>query len=78
METTSFSASPKRSGTLRAECLDVRWFASLTEAKQLIEVWRREYYESRLHRSLGERTPREFVRQVAASRDLSCQLTAAG
>jgi len=25
-------------GTLRAECLDVYWFATLTEAKQIIEV----------------------------------------
>jgi len=32
-------------GTLRAECLDVHWFASLTEAKQVIEGWRREYNE---------------------------------
>lgn len=64
-------------GTLRAECLDVHWFASLAEAKQLIEAWRREYNESRPHRSLGERTPNEFARQIAASRDLSCELTAA-
>src|SRR5713226_8875574 len=48
-------------GTLRAECLDVHWFATLTEAKQLIEAWRREYNESRPHRSLGERTPSEFA-----------------
>jgi len=25
-------------GTLRAECLDVHWFATLTEAKQIIKV----------------------------------------
>ena len=48
-------------GTFRAECLDVHWFATLTEAKQLIEAWRREYNESRPHRSLGERTPYEFA-----------------
>jgi hypothetical protein len=30
-------------GTLRAECLDAHWFATLAEAKQLIELWRREY-----------------------------------
>jgi putative transposase len=50
-------------GTLRAECLDVHWFATLTEAKQIIEAWRREYNESRPHRSLGERTPHEFASQ---------------
>jgi len=47
-------------GTLRAECLDVHWFATLTEAKQVIESRRRENNESRPHRSLGERTPSEL------------------
>jgi putative transposase len=63
-------------GTLRAECLDVDWFATLTEAKQLIEAWRREYDDSRPHRSLGERTPNEFASQIAARRDLTCSTTA--
>ena len=58
-------------GTLRAECLDVHWFATLAEAKLLIEAWRREYNESRPHRSLGERTPSEFASQYAASRVLT-------
>ena len=58
-------------GTFRAECLDAHWFATLAEAKQLIEAWRREYNESRPHRSLGERTPNEFASQVAASRELT-------
>ena len=57
-------------GTLRAECLDVHWFATLTEAKQVIEDWRREYNESRPHRSLGERTPSEFACQIALKGDL--------
>ena len=65
-------------GTLRAECLDVHWFATLTEAKQIIEAWRREYNESRPHRSLGERTPHEFASQIAASRDLTCSTTVGG
>ncbi len=56
-------------GTLRAECLDVHWFATLTEARQLIESWRREYNESRPHRSLGERTPSEFACQIALQGD---------
>jgi hypothetical protein len=57
-------------GTLRAECLDVHWFTTLIEAKQVIESWRREYYESRPHRSLGERTPSEFACQIALNGDL--------
>ena len=63
-------------GTLRAECLDAHWFASPTEAVERIESWRREYNESRPHRALGERTPHEFARQIAASRDLPCSTTA--
>jgi putative transposase len=57
-------------GTFRAECLDAHWFATLTETRQLIETWRREYNESRPHRAFGERTPNEFACQIAASRDL--------
>src|ERR1700758_4921135 len=51
-------------GTLRAECLDVHWFATLTEARQIIESWRHEHNESRPHRSLG-RTPSEFACPIA-------------
>ena len=40
-------------GTFRAECLDVHWFRTIAEAKQLIEGWRREYNESRPHRALS-------------------------
>ena len=57
-------------GTLRAECLDAHWFTTLAEAKQLIELWRREYNESRPHRALGEQTPSEFASRFAAQRKL--------
>lgn len=59
-------------GTLRAECLDAHWFGNLAEACQRIEAWRTEYNASRPHRALGEQTPNEFARQIAASRDLPC------
>ena len=62
-------------GTLRAECLDTHWFSTLTEAKETIEAWQREYNESRPHRALGERTPSEFANEVAASRDFIGQQT---
>jgi putative transposase len=39
-------------GTFRAECLDTHGFMDLKDAKQLIELWRREYNESRPHASL--------------------------
>jgi putative transposase len=58
-------------GTLRAECLDAHWFGDLAEAAQQIAAWKLEYNASRPHRALGERTPDEFAREIAASRDLS-------
>jgi putative transposase len=61
--------------TLRSECLDAHWFATLTEAKQIIEAWPKEYNESRPHRALGERTPNEFASEFAASREPTGQPT---
>ena len=58
-------------GTLRDECLDVHWFMTIVEARQLIEVWRGEYNESRRDRALGEQTPSEFASQFAAQRELT-------
>jgi putative transposase len=58
-------------GTFRAECLDAHWFTSVSEAKQIIEAWRREYNESRPHRALGEMTPSEFAGQLGASPQLA-------
>lgn len=58
-------------GTFRAECLDAHWFTSLTEAKHLIEEWRREYNGSRPHRALGEQTPSEFASRFAAHGELT-------
>jgi len=56
-------------GTFRTECLDVHWFASIAEPRQLIEVWRWEYNESRPHRALGEQTPSEYASQFATQRE---------
>jgi len=58
-------------GTFRDECLNVHWFETLAEAKQLIEGWRREYNESRPHRALRDKTPSEFASQYAASHELA-------
>ena len=63
-------------GTLRSECLDAHWFATLAEARQVIEAWRHEYNESRPHRALGERTPNEIANEFAASRELIGSQTA--
>ena len=58
-------------GTFRKECLDAHWFTTLTDAKQIVEAWRREYNEGRPHQALSERTPNEFASQFAASRELT-------
>jgi putative transposase len=47
-------------GTLRDECLNMQAFASVAEARSLIERFRRAYNEERPHSRLGYRTPAEF------------------
>lgn len=51
-------------GSLRDECLNVNWFASLAEAKHALEDWRRDYNESRPHSALKELSPDEFARTI--------------
>ena len=50
-------------GQLRDECLNVHQFASLDEARTIIEAWRVDYNQRRPHSSLGHLTPNEFVAQ---------------
>jgi putative transposase len=47
-------------GKFRDECLSMEWFRSRTEARILIEIWRRHYNDVRPHSSLQYRTPTEF------------------
>ncbi len=54
-------------GSLRDECLNVHWFATIAEAKALIEAWRRHYNESRPHMALGNQTPREYLLRTSSS-----------
>ena len=49
-------------GKFRDECLSMEWFRSRTEARVLIEIWRRHYNDVRPHSSLDYRTPHEFRR----------------
>lgn len=58
-------------GTFRDECLNIHWFETLAEARQLIEGWRQEYNGSRPHRALKDRTPSEFASEHAANRMLT-------
>jgi putative transposase len=47
-------------GRLRAECLDLYGFASLEEARQIIEGWRIDYNHVRPHTALGNQTPAAY------------------
>ena len=48
-------------GRLRDECLNEHLFASLPEARRIIEEWRTDYNTNRPHTSLGGLTPTEFA-----------------
>jgi putative transposase len=52
-------------GSLRNECLNVHWFASMAEARAVVEAWRVDYNETRPHTSLKDQTPSDFARGVA-------------
>lgn len=52
-------------GKLRDECLNAHWFLTLTDARSVIEQWRREYNEERPHSALDYLPPEEFARQHA-------------
>ena len=53
-------------GRLRDECLNVEWFNSLAQARQMLSTWRMHYNEQRPHSSLADRTPASFARQFRA------------
>jgi putative transposase len=44
-------------GKFRDECLNVHWFRSLADARQIIEDWRQSYNTERPHSALCGRTP---------------------
>jgi putative transposase len=55
-------------GRFRDECLTLEWFRTRSEAKAVIETWRRHYNDVRPHSSLGGRTPSEFKREIEIQR----------
>jgi hypothetical protein len=54
-------------GRLRDECMGVEAFYNLAEARVVIEDYRRYCRDQRPHSSLGYRTPKAFVAQLAAA-----------
>ncbi|MEE8381085.1 MAG: transposase, partial [Thermodesulfobacteriota bacterium] len=53
-------------GKLRDELLNREIFTTLTEARVLIEQWRKEYNHIRPHSSLGYRSPVPGARLLVA------------
>jgi putative transposase len=51
-------------GRLRDECLNQNWFTDLADAKETIELWRKDHKEVRPHSSLGYLTPMEYINQL--------------
>jgi putative transposase len=48
-------------GKFRDECLNEHWFASVAEARALIEAWRVDYNTVRPHSALQGATPEQFA-----------------
>ena len=48
-------------GLLRPECLNINWFETIDEAKQIVEAWRRGYEESWPHMAHNGMPPGEFA-----------------
>lgn len=48
-------------GRLRDECLNINWFISLKQAREIIEEWREDYNKVRPHGSLNDLTPVEYA-----------------
>ena len=51
-------------GRLRDECFNTNWCVDLADAREKIELWRKDYNEVRPHSSLGYLTPSEYIHQL--------------
>jgi putative transposase len=65
-------------GSLRDECLNLHWFATMAEAKAVIAAWRQDYNESRPHMALGHRTLSEYLLGTGPSGSATGPLTGKG
>jgi len=61
-------------GKFRDECLSLEWFRNRTEAKIVIENWRRHYNEVRPHSSLSYQTPVEFKSKRSSTNPIAAVL----
>jgi len=58
-------------GKFRDECLSMQWFKNRTDAKTLIENFRREYNEIRPHSSLRQLTPIQFKQTLSTTKPIA-------
>jgi putative transposase len=58
-------------GKFRDECLNVHWFRSLTDARQIIEDWRQSYNTQRPHSALVGRTPTQHAVDYQQAKSLA-------
>ena len=54
-------------GRLRDECLNGEVFFNLTDAREKLERWRRDYNRHRPHSALADRTPQEFAAVIGGA-----------
>ena len=52
-------------GKLREYCLDLHWFASIEDARSILNDWKHHYNFVRPHRSTGKKPPAVFVKEAA-------------
>jgi len=50
----------------RDECLNMNWFMSLEDARDIVERWRRDYNEFRPHSATSYLTPAEFAQKTVS------------
>ncbi|BCQ58030.1 hypothetical protein BLKGLAD_70920 (plasmid) [Burkholderia gladioli pv. gladioli] len=62
-----WTADESFNGKFRDECLSLEWFRTRTEAKVVIEQWRRHYNAIRPHSSLAYLTPNEFKQRYCST-----------
>jgi putative transposase len=48
-------------GKSRDECLNVELFFGIEDARRKLETWRTDYNEERPHKSLDNKTPKEYI-----------------
>ncbi|VWD65411.1 transposase B [Burkholderia contaminans] len=61
-------------GKFRDECLSLEWFRTRTEAKVVIDQWRRHYNAVRPHSSLAYLTPNEFKQRYCSTEAIEAVL----